>query len=201
MVRGNLRKGEWELQLGGLGCRQKSAEGRGPESPEKQLPVTAWRVSSYPPTWEKPTEAILVRIVYPLADPEDGDARRVLGLLWDRNRQDNQSGPASSPLMCSGGPHQGTRSRGLGPQRRAEPGLCRQAAETGSKSQCSMPSLPVCSADPFLKGPLGARCHHRHSEQRQNLLPGACILAPGLETNQNEYAQKCKLLVTIMVRI
>ena len=75
------------MGLGGLGWRQKSVEGSGPKSQDKQVPVTTHRVASYPPTWEKPTEAVLVRIVHPLADPEDGDAGRVLGLLWDRNRQ------------------------------------------------------------------------------------------------------------------
>lgn len=51
-----------------------------------------------------PTKAILVRIVHPLADPEDRDASRILSLLWDRNRTLIRSGP-SPFLSCS--PSQG----------------------------------------------------------------------------------------------
>lgn len=64
---------------------------RGPGSQGRQEPVTGQRVTrpygaTYP-LWERPTKAVLVRIVHPLADPEDRDAGGILSLLWDGNRQ------------------------------------------------------------------------------------------------------------------
>lgn len=77
--------------------------GRGPSSQKRQEAGTGQRVTGRTgathPLWKKPTKAVLVRIVHPLADPEDGDAGGILGLLWDGNRQmigQNQALPSVS---------------------------------------------------------------------------------------------------------
>lgn len=75
--------------------------GRGPSSQKRQEAGIGQRVIGHTgathPFWKKPTKAVLVRIVHPLADPEDGDAGGILSLLWDGNRQMIWSEPGSYP--------------------------------------------------------------------------------------------------------
>lgn len=88
-----------------------------------------------------------------------------------KTETDNWSGPASSSLVHTCGPHQGTRKparhttwaqlRGLGPQRRAKQGLCCQQAQTSSSIDISTQKVSaqrtkfhslLHSTDPFTEG-------------------------------------------------
>lgn len=65
------------MELGELGEDLAAKKGKRPEQVKGSQAV--W---SHHPFWKKPTKAVLVRVVHPLADPEDGDAGGILGLLW-----------------------------------------------------------------------------------------------------------------------
>lgn len=108
-----------------------------------------------------PTKAILVRIVYPFADPEDRDASRILGLLWDRNRAQVRSVPslpshAALPREDSRHPRSWRKS------------LTAQARHPIGKLQLRMPR-PTLLSEPLYSRPTAAHelCRFGQEKKKQ----------------------------------